>query len=274
MDRIPLAADAEDVHLGSDWTGVLARLQGCVRIDFWERRAGGRVLGPARPTGTVATGASACVTASVGSAVWLQVGLVPGLCPPVRTQRLVSSLPLTPSRPCSKYAASQASRCPVAWTPPSAVVKVTDDGVGRSPSAQGLGHLLLPKAALCPRTSSTPSASRATLQPAPPSATPACLGPTLWAAGKISARIIRPGSILTPSVKKCTASLLERCSRATWWLFRRLNTKWASTSTTCAKRTSCWMDPRRSPACQTGAGVRPRHTAERAASSPLSEAAW
>lgn len=66
--------------------------QGCVRIDFWERRAGGRVLGPARPTGTVATGASACVTASVGSAVWLQVTICMHVCLESSPQTLLWTL--------------------------------------------------------------------------------------------------------------------------------------------------------------------------------------
>lgn len=65
-----------------------------------------------------------------------QVALVPGLYPPVKTQWLDFSLPLTPSLPCLKCAASQDLRCPMAWMPLFAVVKVTDSGVGMSPSAQ------------------------------------------------------------------------------------------------------------------------------------------
>ncbi len=55
--------------------------QGRVRRDFWERRGKGRVLGPAKLTGTVATSASVCVTASVVSAVWLQVTICMHVCP-------------------------------------------------------------------------------------------------------------------------------------------------------------------------------------------------
>lgn len=54
--------------------------QGRVRRDFWERRGGGRVLDPAKLTETVETNASVCVTASVVSAVWLQVTICMCVC--------------------------------------------------------------------------------------------------------------------------------------------------------------------------------------------------
>ena len=54
--------------------------QGYVRKDFWERRGGGHVPGPANPMQTVATNASVCVTASVVSAVWLQVTISMHVC--------------------------------------------------------------------------------------------------------------------------------------------------------------------------------------------------
>lgn len=55
--------------------------QGRVQRDFWERRGAGRVLGPAKQTETVAASASVCVTASVVSAVWLQVTICMHVCP-------------------------------------------------------------------------------------------------------------------------------------------------------------------------------------------------
>ena len=55
--------------------------QGRVQRDFWEKRGGGRVLGPAKQTKTVAASASVCVTASVVSAVWLQVTICMHVCP-------------------------------------------------------------------------------------------------------------------------------------------------------------------------------------------------
>lgn len=65
-----------------------------------------------------------------------QVVLVPGLYPTAKTQKLASSLPLTPFLPCLKCAASQDSHCPAAWMPLFGVVRVTDSGVAMSPSAQ------------------------------------------------------------------------------------------------------------------------------------------
>lgn len=55
--------------------------QNRVRRDFWERRGGGCVLGPAKLTETAAASASVCVTASVVSAVWLQVTICMHVCP-------------------------------------------------------------------------------------------------------------------------------------------------------------------------------------------------
>lgn len=69
-------------------------------------------------------------------------------------------------------------------------------------------------------------------------------------------------NLLLSFSQRCTANLLERWSRATWWLSRRLNMKLALTSTIYVKRISCWMDPRRSPAFPMAAGVRHLHTAE------------
>ena len=54
--------------------------QGRVQRDSWERRGGGRALGPAKLTETVATNGSVCVTASVVSAVWLQVTIWVHVC--------------------------------------------------------------------------------------------------------------------------------------------------------------------------------------------------
>jgi len=68
--------------------------QGCVRIDCWERSAGGRVPGPAKLTETVATSASACVTASVVSAVWLQVTMCMHVCLQLSLGTLLWALPL------------------------------------------------------------------------------------------------------------------------------------------------------------------------------------
>lgn len=65
-----------------------------------------------------------------------QVVLVRGLYPTVTSQTLASSLPLTPFLPFLKCAASQDLLCPMAWMSLFAVVKVTDSGVGMSPSAQ------------------------------------------------------------------------------------------------------------------------------------------
>lgn len=52
-----------------------------VQRDFWERRGGERVLGPAKQTKTVAPSANVCVTAIVVSAVWLQVTICMYVCP-------------------------------------------------------------------------------------------------------------------------------------------------------------------------------------------------
>lgn len=65
-----------------------------------------------------------------------QVVLVPGLHHLMKTQRLICFLPLTHFLPCLKCAASLDLRCPMAWMPLFAVVRVTDSGVGMSPSAQ------------------------------------------------------------------------------------------------------------------------------------------
>lgn len=62
------------------WLCVVSQ-QGRVRRDFWEKRGGGRALGPAKLTETAATSASVCVTASVVSAVWLQVTICMHVCP-------------------------------------------------------------------------------------------------------------------------------------------------------------------------------------------------
>lgn len=47
-----------------------------------------------------------------------------------------------------------------------------------------------------------------------------------------------------------------------WWLSRRQNIKPVLKSTISARRISCWMDPRRSPVCQTAVGARRRLFAE------------
>lgn len=65
-----------------------------------------------------------------------QVALVPGLYPLDKTPSPASSLPPTLSPPCWKWAAIRDSHWPMAWMSSFAVVKVTDNGAGMSPSAQ------------------------------------------------------------------------------------------------------------------------------------------
>lgn len=66
-----------------------------------------------------------------------------------------------------------------------------------------------------------------------------------------------------PSIfQRCSASPHRKWSRATWLLCRRPSTRWDLTSTIYAGRTTCWTDPRRSPACQTAAGAHRRHIVE------------
>lgn len=64
-----------------DVTVRVVSQQSRVLRDFWEMRGGGRVLGPAKLTKTAAASASVCVTASVASAVWLQVTICMHVCP-------------------------------------------------------------------------------------------------------------------------------------------------------------------------------------------------
>lgn len=92
--------------------------------------------------------------------------------------------------------------------------------------------------------------SRASCSPLSPFSAPLCLN----ARGLLT---------LTSGLSQaCTANRLDKWTRVTWWLSRRPNTKLVLKSTISARRISCWMDPRRSPACRMAAGAPRRHFAE------------
>lgn len=69
-------------------------------------------------------------------------------------------------------------------------------------------------------------------------------------------------NVFVHTAQRCTVSLLARWRRATWWPSRRRSTRWALTSITSVRKTSTWMDRRRSPVCLAAAGARRPHPAE------------